>query len=209
MRRPRLASRWRTGRRIRDGRARFANVEHGLHDNVITQMVEDSAGFAWLGSSRGIFRVRFPELEDFTKGGRLDVESITYGKSDGLGSVECIGGYQPSACRTESGRLEFATSKRMVLVDPASLSSTDRPPPLVLEQVAVDGMVLTKLSGAELAHDYRKLELRYTALSFSAPERVRFRRQLVGFDGDWVEDRDARSASYPWRWFGRFLASQT
>lgn len=183
--------------RFRDGCARFVNVEHGLHDNVITQMAEDGAGFAWFGSSRGIFRVRLAQLEAFANAGRLTVESIPHGKSDGLGSVECIGGYQPSAFKTESGRLGFATSKGVVLVDPASLSSNDRPPPLVLEQVAVDGMVLTNLSGAELAHDYRKLELRYTALSFSAPERVRFRRQLVGFDGDWVEDRDARSASYP------------
>lgn len=183
--------------RFRDGRARFAGVEHGLHDNVITQMVEDDAGFAWFGSSRGIFRVRLAELEKFADGGQSAVEAIPYGRSDGLVNVECSGGYQPSACKTKSGRLRFGTSKGVILVDPASLSFNDRPPPLVLEQVAVDGVALANMAHVELSHDYRKLEFRYTALSFCAPERVRFRRQVVGFDSDWVEDRDARSASYP------------
>jgi hypothetical protein len=122
-----------------DGRARFAGVEHGLHDNVITQMVEDDAGFAWFGSSRGIFRVRLAELEKFADGERLAVESIPHGRSDGLVNVECSSGYQPSACKTKSGRLRFGTSKGVILVDPASLSFNDRPPPLVLEQVVVDG----------------------------------------------------------------------
>jgi signal transduction histidine kinase len=183
--------------RFRDGRARFANVEHGLHDNVITQMVEDDHGFAWIGSSRGIFRVRLAELEKFADGGRAAVESIPHGRSDGLVHVECIGGYQPSACKTKSGRLWFGTSKGVILADPASLSFNDRPPALVLEQVEVDGAALTNLARAELPHDYRKLELRYTALSFCAPERVRFRRQVAGFDHDWVEDKDSRSTSYP------------
>src|SRR6185369_1495517 len=43
----------------------------------------------------------------------------------------------------------------------------------------------------------RRLEFIYTALSLTAPERVRFKHRLEGFDSDWMEAGVARSATYP------------
>ncbi len=42
----------------------------------------------------------------------------------------------------------------------------------------------------------QRLECQYTALSFTAPERIRFRYQLAGFDPDWVEADGRRVAEY-------------
>jgi signal transduction histidine kinase len=42
------------------------------------------------------------------------------------------------------------------------------------------------------------LEIRYTGLSFTAPERLRFRYRLKGLKDDWVEAGAARSATYPY-----------
>ena len=50
----------------------------------------------------------------------------------------------------------------------------------------------------ELERDLRKLELRYTALSLAAPEKVRFRYRLDGFDTGWVD-----AAGLGPRWGGR------
>ena len=40
------------------------------------------------------------------------------------------------------------------------------------------------------------LEIQYTALSFAAPARVRFKYQLEGFDHDWVDAGNRRTAYY-------------
>ncbi|MGN6641689.1 MAG: ligand-binding sensor domain-containing protein, partial [Verrucomicrobiota bacterium] len=80
---------------LRNGKFKFASVREGLHDNVISQIVEDDYGFVWFGSNRGIFRVRKLDLDRFMSGQQSKVESIAYGKSDGLANVECGGGYQP------------------------------------------------------------------------------------------------------------------
>jgi signal transduction histidine kinase len=58
-------------------------------------------------------------------------------------------------------------------------------------------MPATNQTDLRLGHGYGKLEFRYTAAGFTSPEQVRFRRQLVGFDPDWVAADQLRTAVYP------------
>jgi len=182
---------------FRNGKFKFASVDEGLRDNVISQIVEDDEGFFWLGSSRGIFRVRKADLELFMAGQLRRVESIAYGKSDGMANVECSGGYQPSVWKTRGGELCFATSKGVVYFDPAALPLNPLPPPLALEAVLVDDKAMAWTNSLQLNWNHKNVEFNYTALSFVAPEKVRFRRQLVGFDATWVEAGNNRTATYP------------
>jgi len=48
-----------------------------------------------------------------------------------------------------------------------------------------------------LPPEHRKVDLEFTALSFVAPENVRFRHRLAGLDEDWIEAGTERRASYP------------
>jgi signal transduction histidine kinase len=92
-----------------------------------------------------------------------------------------------------------------VTVNPASLPLNAKPPPLVMQEILVDGVALTNRSDWKLEYGYRELQFRYAAASFSAPERIRFRRQLVGFDTDWVEAGPSRTAVYPRLDPGRYV----
>ena len=183
--------------RFRAGRAEFPGGRVELIDTVITQLVEDNSGWLWIGSTRGISRVRVGELEAVLAGRRAGAAAVHYSSSDGLANVQCSSGSQPSVWMTRAGLLRFATSKGVLSFDPAALSMNLRPPPLVLEQVLVDGERITDQGEVALPHNLNKLEFRYTAMSFVAPERVRFQRRLVGFDEGWIEDGTARSAVYP------------
>jgi ligand-binding sensor domain-containing protein/signal transduction histidine kinase len=191
--------------RFKNGRFTFADVRHGLFDDVISGIVDDGLGFFWLSSDRGIVRVRKRDLEEFADGQRAQFTSVHYGKDDDLANVECIGGYQPSAWRTRSGHLWFATSKGAVVVNPAAIPTNSRPPMLVLEHVRLDGQEVTNLHKLKLTYGYRKLDFEYTAPSFTAPDQIGFRRQLVGLDPDWIEDGAIRFASYPRLAPGRYV----
>src|SRR6185369_1887631 len=48
----------------------------------------------------------------------------------------------------------------------------------------------------QLSPRHHRLEFDFTALSFRAPENVRFRYRLDGFDDDWVEAGRQRQAAY-------------
>jgi len=204
--------------RFQDGQfTRFEKAE-GLPDNVICQILDDGRGNLWIGSHQGIFRVAKSALDDVARGKARFVPCIVYGRSDGLPSLECCGGYQPSACQGRDGRFWFTTVKGAVWIQPEELQPNLTPPPVVIEEVLVDGRVQTNFTGIEggstglaraegkssrpqpptlvIPPGKHQVEIRYTGLSLSAPDRVQFRYQMDGVDDDWVQAGTRRFAQY-------------
>ena len=60
-------------------------------------------------------------------------------------------------------------------------------PPVRVEEMRVDRAPVDLRTLRELPAGSRDFEFVYTALSFTAPERVRFKYKLEGFDRDWVD----------------------
>jgi signal transduction histidine kinase/ligand-binding sensor domain-containing protein len=200
--------------RFRDGQFTRFGINEGLPDNVISQILSDGLGNLWLGSHQGIFRVARSALEDFSLGQIKSIPCTAFGRSDGLPSLECSGGYQPAAWRGADGRLWFSTIKGAVSVQPGAVRPNLLPPPVVIEEVLVDGKSLDaaiktnqKLPPAvtifdraqeylEVAPGKHQFEFRYTGLSLVSPLRVQFRHRLEGVDLDWVEAGTRRFAQY-------------
>jgi signal transduction histidine kinase len=183
--------------RVEGGKARFLGAKAGLIDNVITQLIRDYQGWLWIGSSRGLARTKETELRAVLLGRKPEALMISYGRADGLANLQCAAEHQPSTWLTKQGLLRFATSRGLVSVDTIAMPLNQRPPPLALETILVDGLEVTNRTDIKLPHDYKKIEFRYTALSFVAPENVLFKRRLLGFDEGWVADGTERSVSYP------------
>lgn len=200
--------------RFRDGQfTRFSRRE-GLPDNVICQILDDRQGSLWLGSHQGIFRVAKADLTGPTVPGGGLIPSVAYGRSDGLPSLECSGGYQPAAWRGQDGRLWFTTLKGAVAVQPRELLPNLRPPAVVIEDVLVDGQSVAAAGGPPanpenpLGIQYQRtrpvvippgqhqIEFQYTGISLVSPERVRFRYQLMGEDRGWIEAGGRRTVQY-------------
>lgn len=200
--------------RFRDGQFTRFGLNEGLPDNVICQILADGLGNLWLGSLQGIFRVTRSALENFSPGENNIIPCTVYGRSDGLPSLECTGGYQPAAWRGADGRLWFTTIKGAVSVQPGDVRPNLLPPPVVIEEILVDGKSLDavikkekKLPPAVIVFDRQQqmlevspgkhqLEFRYTGLSLVSSSRVQFRHRLEGVDADWVEAGTRRFAQY-------------
>lgn len=179
------------------------STQQGLGDNSIGYILEDGQGHLWMGSAAGLLRVNKEELNALARGATNAVQCRSYGRADGLPTRECTVGGQPGAWRTADGRLWFATVKGLVSINPAQLKPSPYPPPVLIESILVDGQpqntnLLQVRGPARLVLPYGKeqLEIRYTALNFSAPDRVRFKYRLEGYETTWVEAGPNRSARY-------------
>lgn len=184
----------------------------GLFDEVIHQILEDEFGRLWMSTNRGIFWVTRAELLAFADGEVTRIHPTSYTERDGLLNREANGGSQPAGTRTRDGRLWFPTQDGVAVVDPASLQRNSVPPSVVIEQVTVQGRSIRPgLAPLELDADQRDLQIDYTALSFMAPENMRFRYRLEGYNTDWVEAGNRRTAFYtnvpPGRYVFRVIAS--
>jgi signal transduction histidine kinase/ligand-binding sensor domain-containing protein/ActR/RegA family two-component response regulator len=182
--------------RWKQGRLASFTSRQGLFDDTLMETLEDGRGNFWVGCNRGIFRLSTKQLDDVASGRRRTVDSIVYGVGDGLRSPECNGGSQPAGWKASDGRLWFATIHGAAVIDPARIASNPIPPPIVVERVSAGKHAWTPARTLVLPAGSNDLEIQYTALSFGAPERVRFRYRLEGFDDGWIEAGNRRSAFY-------------
>jgi signal transduction histidine kinase len=149
-----------------------------------------------MGGLTGVTRVEKRSLDDFDAGRAARVNASTYDKSDGMRSSQCNRGGHPGAWRDGRGRLWFSTLRGLAVVDPARVPPNPPPPPVILEEVRVDDAILAPDPPAVLPSGPKRLEFHYTAPVLSAPDKVRFRYRLEGFDSDWVEAGTRRVAYY-------------
>ena len=165
----------------------FSSTLNGLANDDIGSLAEDGAGNLWIGSYEGLVRVEKNSIADVLAGAAKTLTCRTFL------TRECSAGAQPSALRARDGRLWFPTIEGLVAVNPAELKLNTNQPPVIIESVRVDGVELQTnvfASGwrgaVTLTPQDEQLEIRFTALNFSAPKGSRFGAQFKY----WLENRD-------------------
>lgn len=183
--------------RFKDGRFTSYTTNEGLFNNGVFQIIEDEHGRFWMSCNKGIYSVARQELNDFAAGRVRSITSIAYGKKDGLLSVECNGGRQPSGWKTRDGRIWFPTAHGAAVVDPSRIQINRLAPVLVIEEILLNNESLGSGPVIEIPPEKNgNLEIRYQGLSFIRPEQQRYRYRLTGIDDDWVEAGSRRAAYY-------------
>ncbi|HKX62422.1 MAG TPA: two-component regulator propeller domain-containing protein, partial [Verrucomicrobiae bacterium] len=198
---------------FRDGTFTAFTTKEGLFDDLINSIVEDNQKRLWFGGDRGIYRVPKAEFDAGRAGRASRLRPVIYDDADGLPSRETNGQKcQPAAGRMKDGRLWFPTTKGVVVFDPERLPDNTNSPPVVIEQIRANGRIVNwggaSSTGSAIhlpAGTADVLEIHYTATTFIAPERVRFKYKLEGQDDDWVEADGRRAAYYTNLRPGRYL----
>lgn len=177
-------------------RFRVFTTRDGLPNDTLYRILGDDGGRLWMSCNKGVFSLEVKELEEFEAGRSHTLNPIVYGTADGMQTRECSGGGHPSAWRDRAGRMWFSTIKGVAMIDPSSVARNEQPPPVVVEQALFDGEQTAINERAELPPGTSRFDFHYAGLSFVAPEKVRYRYKLEGFDKDWVEGGDRRAAYY-------------
>jgi signal transduction histidine kinase/ligand-binding sensor domain-containing protein len=180
----------------RDGKILRFQVRDGLFDGEIYGILPDREGHLWMSCSKGFFRVSRSELLDFAAGKIRKITSLPYSPLDGLRTIEGKQGVQPVGAITADGRLWFSTTYGVLAFGPRLAVRDVPPPPVVIEEVNVNGETVAPNRIHNLAPGQKNLEFDYTAPTFVAPDRTTFRYILEGYDGNWTEAGTRREASY-------------
>jgi len=185
--------------RYRDGKFFAFTHRHGLPEPTVNCVLEDDAGCLWLSGLHGVHRVPRAQLNAVAEGRAATAQFISVGVADGMENPETNGGEnQPAGWKASDGRLWFPTVQGVVVIDPKAVPE-EPPPPVVIEEVEADGEATpnSEVSPARVRAGHgRVIEFRYTANTFVAPERTRFRYRLVGADAHWRKETSERTARY-------------
>ncbi len=183
--------------RFRDGKFTNYTIENGLFNNGVFQIFEDEKGNFWISCNKGIYRVAKQELEDYASGKITKINSVAYGKTDGMPSTEANGGRQPAGIKTSDGKFWFPTQDGVAIVDPREVSYNPQPPPVQIENVLIDRKTIDFQDGISLQANENNLEIRYTGISFIKPEQVKFRYRIEGLGENWMDVRNIREVYFP------------
>lgn len=186
--------------RLKDGRFSAILPANGLADATVSQIEDDGRGYLWMSTGAGIIRASKRQLNACADGLLGQVDCLSYGRNDGLGSLICSPSQQGGNCRTADGRLVFSMDQSLAIIDPSDVALNTQVPPVVIESVRIDGRVVTT-SGAVrrpviVPPGRHRIEFKFTGLSFADPSLVRFKYRLDGLDSGWQQARAERYAIY-------------
>lgn len=192
------------------GLTRFANgqfktftMKQGLISDTVLQILSDNDGSLWLGCSQGICRISKRAIDDVVDGMTHALHPLVFSTTEGMPSEECVGNFG-AALKTDDNQLCFSTTKGIVVLDPQRQLARMPLPEVLMQEVLMDGQPLTPLSKTDDAglpvfqtpSGRHNFEFHYTAFSFDAPERVRFKYFVEGLDPYWIEAGSERVARY-------------
>src|SRR4029077_3668184 len=175
-------------------RIALVGTRQGLPSRGVHQIVADGLGNLWMSSNDGIFRARLDDLNAVADGRLARLETVLYTERDGMAVREANGSVQDAGLRDRQGRVWFPTQAGLVRLDPARPLRPSAPPPVYIEGLRLgeeEGPVGPAL---RLLPPRRSFALEFTAPSFLAPERQRFRFRLTPYDRDWIAAGSRREA---------------
>lgn len=200
--------------RLKDGGFSHFGVNQGLHDSHISHIVADNQGRLWFGGNRGIFYVKQTEFDALAASRQERVRSIVYGSDEGLPNLQASYGVYPGAVLAKNSDLMIPMLNGLASVKIGKLKQNLKQSPVVITRVVVDDSVIAAYEYGESAEriedlaqpktelklppDHQRIEIEFTALSFTAPRNVSFKYKLEPLETAWVDLKEGqkRQASY-------------
>ncbi len=160
----------------------FLTTAEGLWDNYIFSFVEDEDRNLWMSSNKGVFYIHRKELNNYLEGRISSLNPTCFDETEGMASSQCSGRGKPSVWKTGTGQLFYPTGRGVVLFDPSNIPVKTVPPRVLIEEVLVDNHSVLDEVFPEFSSRSRIIEFSFTALEFSAPEKIRFKYKIDGYD---------------------------
>jgi signal transduction histidine kinase len=176
------------------GRFQQLNVEgEGLRN--ISGIAGTSNGDLWINQTSGIVRIQAAEIRRTLEDPNYRAHYEFFNSLDGYCGSPRVVRPLPTVVEGANGRLWFGTFTGVFWIDPDRLHRNP-PPPVYVESVIADGKQYNALNDLRMPPNVANLQINYTAVDLSLPERVLFRYKLDGVDSNWLDAQTRRQAFY-------------
>jgi signal transduction histidine kinase len=155
-------------------------------------------GALWLNGAAGITSIAMGELRRAQREPGYRVQFHRLDHKDGLRGVATQSEPLPSAVVGSDGVLWFSTTAGVFWLNPSTVPRNLLPPPVYVRRVTTEHAAFPFVAGtvARLPPHPGRIQIDYTALGLTMPERMRFSYQLDGVDGGWQDGDASRMATY-------------
>jgi len=158
--------------------------------------LQDKENNYWISCGKGIFSINYEDMENFLLGKIDKVTSISYGIEDGLITKDFNGGFQDVGIKTKDGKILFATSKGIVVLNDSFYKKKEKNPKPIIKEIFADFIKIPLNDNISLPAGTKKIEIYFSAISLGEAEKIKFKYKLEPFEKDWVDFKGLRKAYY-------------
>lgn len=162
----------------------------------VTGIIEAKSGDLWFNGFKGAVRVTAVDLDRAVQNRTYQLPFELFDAEDGFPGMAQRVRPMPTISEGSDGRIWFVGTLNVAVLDPRSLRRNTIPPPVAIRAITAGGRGYSTANALSLAAGTRDLQVDYTALGLSRPDRIHFRYQLDGFDERWIEAGSRRQAFY-------------
>lgn len=171
------------------------NSRNGLGADGVFQAIPDYTRTVWMTSNSGIFCATMDEMDAIASGQTIKINSKFFGQSDGLIS----GGVTSTSksMKDSLGRIWFTLIDGFAIYDPLNVTANKTAPLVKIQEYTVDNeKYVWRGEKVTLEPDTKRIEIKFTGLSFVSSEQTQFKSRLQGFENDYSLWSTSRSVSY-------------
>jgi signal transduction histidine kinase/ligand-binding sensor domain-containing protein len=180
---------------LRNGKLKTLDTRNGLPCNDVEDTIPSTDGALWVKTACGLVRISPSELDAWSAHPERRVRVRVLDAFDGAQAG--LSPFSPRSTRSLDGRLWFAIEGGgLQVLDPGQVKNNTVPPPVRILRVVADRKTYEPEPRLRLPPLTQDLEIDFTALSLTLPEKVRFRYRLAGASGDWQGAGTRREAFF-------------
>ncbi|WP_245586375.1 hybrid sensor histidine kinase/response regulator transcription factor [Olivibacter sitiensis] len=168
---------------------------NGLTDNQVFRIMEDDKGLYWISTAKGLnkYDAQAKKFDHYHTAHGLPTEQFNYN----------------SSFADSDGTMYFGTVKGMISFSPSNFLQNTFVPPLYITGLEInnrpiglhgDDQILKKsilyTDSLTLSYDRANINFSVAALSYSIPEKNRYRYKMDGLDNEWISLEDNRKIYY-------------
>ncbi len=171
-------------------------MEGDLGTDTFFDLIIDHNEHLWLSSTEGLFSIEVKEVSAFLDRKINSIKSIKYDDKDGMFSREC----SPATkmLLTQNNDIWVPTLGGVSIINSYNLTTNSSIPPVYITAVNVDDNI-RPYDNKKVVVDpgHFRFTINFTALSYYAPSKMKFKYMLEGVDEQWqMATSDDREASY-------------
>lgn len=182
------------------GLARLANDKVTFLDSAvypdlagIRTILTSRRGETWITTQGAVLRVPTADLDAaFAAPGRA-IRFRALSAMDGLPDANLP---RWNLAEAADGRIAIATADTVLWIDPSKVTHNPLPPPVAITAIVADSARTVDPGELRLTAGTKRIEIDFTALGLSRPDKVRFRYRLIGEDDVWIDPGSRRQAFY-------------
>lgn len=185
------------------------NTANGLSDDACNGILFDRHNNLWVATAKGLDKI---DAAYYNKTGKIKIRK--YGEAEGFSAIECL---RNAMYEDNTGKLWFGTKKGLACFNPEEDRENSEEPITRITGIRLffERTDFSEFEGKidstglpvnlHLPYSANHLTFDFVGISYTDPEKVRYRFLLMGIDKNWSPITNKREATYSGLPPGKYL----